>query len=141
MKLSEYVNHYRTSRKLSLRSFAGKCGVSYQYVDRLEKNLIEKPSADMLKKIAGGMGMSIQDLLSRTDDAAESEAPVLPDQFETPEQALLWLTELPVLSFYGGQNIQKMEPETQLEFAREILEYMKYMRAKKNARRHDDEDQ
>ena len=141
MKLSEYVNHYRTSRKLSLRSFAGKCGCSYQYVDRLEKNLIEKPSAEMLKKIAGGMGMSIQDLLSCTDDAAVPEAPVLPDHFETPEQALLWLTELPVLSFYGGQDIQKMKPEAQLDFAREILDYMKYLSGRKNAQRQDDENQ
>ncbi len=131
MNLSEHIRNYRSEHKLSLRTFAQQCGCSYQYVDKLEKGQIEKPSAEMLKKISDVMGLSIQKLLSETDQSVSEEASVLPDHFDTPEQALLWLADLPVLSFYGGNDIQKMKPEAQLEFAREVLEYMKYLSGRK----------
>ena len=134
MPFSDYVKDYRINHKMSLRTFAQKCGCSYQYIDKIEKGRIEKPSAEMLQKIAAAMGVSIQEFLSGTERASigeTEEAVPLPDHFDTPEQAVLWLTDLPVLAFYGGGDIQDLEPEAQLEFAREVLEYMKYLSGRK----------
>ncbi len=68
MKLSEYISNYRTEHKISLRSFADKCGCSFQYISKLENDLIENPSAAMLKSIASAMGMSLDQLLRSIDD-------------------------------------------------------------------------
>lgn len=68
MKLSEYISGYRKHRKLSLRSFADQCGVSYQYINKLEKDQIEKPSLLFLSKIAKGMGMTTEELFTVVDD-------------------------------------------------------------------------
>ena len=135
MRLSEYIKTYRITHDLSLRAFSQMCGCSYQYIDRIEKGTIEKPSAKMLQKLAKGMGMSIQELLTQTDEIAKpyksNSSDTLPDHFDTAEQAVLWLADMPVLAFYGGDDIHKLDPETQLEFAREVLEYMKYLSGRK----------
>lgn len=68
MKLSEYIYGYRKNNHLSLRTFAEKCGVSYQYINKLEKNEIEKPSLQFLIRIANGMGLTTEELLTVVDD-------------------------------------------------------------------------
>lgn len=68
MKLSEYVHEYRTSHGMSLRPFAERCGFSHQYLAKLEKNEVDTPSLNTIKKLANAMGMNVHDLLRQVDD-------------------------------------------------------------------------
>lgn len=74
MTLGEFIINYRNEHGYSQRSFASRCGVSNAYISMLEKGENPKtqepitPSFAQLRKIALGMGMSVQDLLAKVDD-------------------------------------------------------------------------
>lgn len=74
MTLSELLKEYRKKNELSQRQFANKCGISNAHISMIENNMNPKtgqpltPSLPMLKKIAGGMNLSLDDLFSLTDD-------------------------------------------------------------------------
>ena len=74
MTLSELMQEYRREHDLSQRQFASACGLSNGYISMLERNANPKtgqpvtPSLPALKKIADGMGISLTDLFTRTDD-------------------------------------------------------------------------
>ena len=74
MTLAELLKDYREKTGLSQRQFALKCGVSNANISMIENNLNPKtgqpitPSLPMLKKIANGMNISLDELLLKTDD-------------------------------------------------------------------------
>lgn len=74
MKLGEFVRKYRQEHSLTVREFAVKCGVSHGYVAMLENGKNSKtglpitPGLVTLKKIAGGMNMTIDELILSVDD-------------------------------------------------------------------------
>lgn len=74
MTLRDLVKEHRAHHGLSQRQFAIVCGLSNGYISMLEKNLNPKtglpvtPSLPALKKLAGGMGISLMDLFTRADD-------------------------------------------------------------------------
>lgn len=70
MKLSEYIKEYRTSHRMSYRDMGKQCNVSHQYISRLENDEIKKPSLIFLSKIAHGMGVTTEELLTSVDDFA-----------------------------------------------------------------------
>ncbi len=74
MTLSELLVQYRLSHDLSQRQFAVRCGVSNGYISMLERNINPStgdpvaPSLPTLKKIASGMGVTLDTLFSMVDD-------------------------------------------------------------------------
>lgn len=74
MTLSDYIKEYRNKHGLSQRQFALLCGVSNGYISMLENQLNPKtnepinPTPQQLKKIAAGMGLTLQELLSKVDN-------------------------------------------------------------------------
>lgn len=74
MKLSEMVIKYREEHDLSQRQFAQKCDLSNGYISMLEKNLNPStglplvPTVTNLKKLATGMGMTLQEMFPLLDD-------------------------------------------------------------------------
>lgn len=74
MTLSELLVQYRLAHDLSQRQFAVRCGVSNGYISMLERNLNPStgdpvvPSLPTLKKIASGMGMTLDALFAAVDD-------------------------------------------------------------------------
>lgn len=78
MKLSEIIIDYRTRMNISQREFSRRCGLSNSYISFIEneknprtgKPLI--PTLEQYKKIATGMGMSLQKLFEMLD----ADAPV-----------------------------------------------------------------
>lgn len=89
MTLRELVIEFRRENSISQRQFASMCGLSNGYISMLERNLNPKtnlpltPSLPALKKIAQGMGMTLNDLFLKADDTpvdllqADSEKNVL----------------------------------------------------------------
>ena len=69
MTLVEIIIKYRRDHHLSQRAFAEKCGVSNGYISMLERGANPKtgepirPSLEQLRRIAHGMGMTLDELL------------------------------------------------------------------------------
>lgn len=76
MTFSELLIKHRSDHSLSQRKFAELCGLSNGYISMLENNLNPStgkpviPTLPALNKIARGMGISLDDLLSMVDDNA-----------------------------------------------------------------------
>lgn len=74
MTLSTFIKEYRTTHGLSQRQFATRCGVSNGYISMLEREVNPStgepavPSLVMLRKIASGMGITLDDLFAQVDD-------------------------------------------------------------------------
>jgi transcriptional regulator with XRE-family HTH domain len=74
MTLSELMIKYRKEHGMSQRQFAIRCGVSNGYISMLERNINPStgeaavPSLPMLRKIAAGMGISLDNLFAKVDD-------------------------------------------------------------------------
>jgi len=87
MTLSEIIVNYRRERDISQRQMAAQCGLSTGYISLIEKETNPQtgkpmvPSLSVLNKLAKGMSMSIDELLSVCDDmpvninATEKTAP------------------------------------------------------------------
>ena len=81
MKLSEIVKKYREEHRLSQRTFAKKCDLSNGYISMIEKeknystNKKVNITLDSMQKIAKGMSMTLDELLTITDDMNVSFEP------------------------------------------------------------------
>lgn len=80
MEIGVAIKQYRDKANISLRDFAAKCGTSHSYIAMLESGKNSKtgepivPTITMLKKIAHGMDMSVNDLIAVCDDMPVSFA-------------------------------------------------------------------
>ena len=74
MTLSEIIKTYMKDHRLSYRRFAEKCGVSHVTISFLAKNLNPQtgkqpmPTLRLLKQLAEGMDMTLDELLHTADD-------------------------------------------------------------------------
>ena len=74
MKLSELIIAYRYEHSLSQRQLAARCNLSTGYISLIEKEVNPQtgkrmvPTLGVLNKLAVGMGMTIDELLSACDD-------------------------------------------------------------------------
>lgn len=94
MKLGDLIAQYRADHSLSQRQFANACGLSNGYISMLEKGKNPAtgkpvtPTIPQLKKLSGGMGLTLMELLDLVDDMPiditgnETEAPVQLSVFE-----------------------------------------------------------
>ena len=93
MKLSDLIIEYRTRMNISQREFSRKCDLSNTYISFIENEKNPKtgrpvvPTLEQYKKLADGMGISVQRLFELLDDdapvdlgvtAAEPSDPDLP---------------------------------------------------------------
>ena len=77
MKLGDVIYTYRMEHKQSLREFATACGLSPSQIYFMERGLNSQgdkftPKAKSLKKVAEGMGITMNELLSVCDDMVMS---------------------------------------------------------------------
>ena len=92
MNIGDIIKQYRVDNQISLRDFAEKCGTSHSYIAMLETNKNSKtgepiiPSISMLKKIANGLNVSVNQLISICDDMPVS---MLYEKQNPPEEPKL----------------------------------------------------
>lgn len=73
MKIGEVIKQYREEHGLSQRAFARHCGLSNAQISWLEVGVGSngkpvKPTFDTVRKVAKGMGISAEMLISRCED-------------------------------------------------------------------------
>lgn len=100
MELGEIIKQYRVEHGLSQRQFSKMCGVSNTYISFLENGRNSDPekkvapSLTVIRDIAQGMGMNIQDLIAVADDfdvdiSAEKNQPTVTDGLSQTKQDLI----------------------------------------------------
>lgn len=73
MNLSEAVKEYRLEHRYSLREFADLCGLSHVQIRRIETGVKTdgqpfEPKIKTLKKLAAGMGITLDEVLRYCED-------------------------------------------------------------------------
>lgn len=130
MTLREVVKGYREAHSLSQRQFATNCHLSNGYISMVEKNMNPKtglpvtPSIPALKKIAAGMGMTLNDLFLLVDDTT----------INIPTASGGKRKKTPTPDNGDGRNSEAMHlydslPETQRQ---EAVKYLRYLAANVN---------
>lgn len=100
MELGEIIKQYRVEHGLSQRQFSKMCGVSNTYISFLENGRNSDPekkvapSLTVIRDIAQGMGMNIQDLIAMADDfdvdiSAEKNQPTVSDGLSEAKKELI----------------------------------------------------
>ena len=103
MTLREYLIKYREDHGLSQRQFASISDISNGYLAMIENGLnprTGKPpvlSIPMLRKLAGGMGMSLQSLMETIDDEMVSSV----------DEAILTEDERDLIMYYRDMTLSK----------------------------------
>lgn len=109
MKLADVILSYRMEHNYSIRDFAKLCGISHVQIYFMERGLNSSgkpfvPTIPSLKKVASGMGITFNELVSVCDDLSEvaidpDDKPSIPPENKTlmawaaslpPEQAAAW---------------------------------------------------
>ena len=74
MKLSDVIRKFRAENDLSQRQMGAQCGLSTGYISLIEKEINPQtgkpmvPSLPVMNKLAIGMGLTLDELLSMCDD-------------------------------------------------------------------------
>lgn len=100
MKLSQLIVNYRKEHNLSQRQMAGICDLSPGYISLIEKEISPQtgkpmfPTLKVLNKLAKGMGMTVDTLISMCDDmtvdiTTEKPTPKHRDGLSDFERAIL----------------------------------------------------
>ena len=114
MTLREYIVKHRIDHELSQRQFAQICDISNGYLAMIENNMnprTGKPpvlSIAMFRKIASGMGMTLQSLIEAIDDEMVSSV----------DEAILTEDERDLIMFYRDMTVSKKH--LMLALAREL---------------------
>ena len=86
MKLNELVTEYRQDNDISQREFARRCDLSHGIIHLIEKGTNPQTGKEMsqdldtLKKLASGMGITLQELFERIGDSDSVYVPMSEDQ-------------------------------------------------------------
>ena len=108
MKLSEIIIEHRKRMNISQREFSRHCDLSNSYISFLEKEKNPKtgkplvPTLEQYKKIAHGMGISVQRLFELLDEDAPVDitfpAPAIPEDLPQTDDLRILVSDLYKLS-------------------------------------------
>jgi len=123
MKIGERIKKIRKEKKISVEKIANELGVSVSTIYRYEDSTIEKIPLQVFDKLCMILGVSSAEL--RGGSIQEEKEEYLPQNFESPQEAMEFIVKLPMLAAYGGYDLESMDDETIMEFANEILQQLK----------------
>ena len=105
MTIGDAVRNYRKEHGLTQQEFAKQCGLSSAIISFLERGVRDNgkpylPKFDTIKKVAKGMGVSGEEIISRCDDfklditVGPEEIPIYDDYIkelynQPPDEAML----------------------------------------------------
>jgi transcriptional regulator with XRE-family HTH domain len=73
-KLGDYLRESRKATGLTLRGVQSKTGITNGYLSQIESNAVDRPSPNMLFKLAQTYGVDYSDLLVRAGHRIPSES-------------------------------------------------------------------
>lgn len=121
MSLGSKIKEIRTQKGVSVDELANRTGISRATLYRYENASIKKIPVDILEKICSALEIMPTELMNDSGQADNA----LPESFSNPQDALTFILKTPSLAAYGGYDLSKMDDDTILEFANEILTQIK----------------
>ena len=121
MTLGAKIKEFRTQKNISVDELSSRTGISRATLYRYENSSIKKIPVDILEKISVALDVLPSDLIN--DNSSSDNA--LPESFNNPQDALAFILKTPSLAAYGGYDLSKMDDNTIMEFANEILAQIK----------------
>lgn len=124
LKLGEIIKKFREERKLSMDRFAEKSGLTKGYISMLEKNEHPKskkpiiPTEETLLKVAKGMGVDIDFVLSRLDSDQEIQINISPKNMLNMDNSTPTNPQVELIP----STLQKINAtSSQLEHSRQLI--------------------
>lgn len=113
--ISINIKKYREKSGLSLSALAEQAQVSKAYLSQLESGKFNSPSAEVLFKIAGVLGVTIADLVGEITITTNEEVPLPPSL----KQAMLDYPELvPYAKMLAAIKMRGKYPQSSLDWWR-----------------------
>lgn len=147
-KLGEYLRKERKANNMSLREFSEYLGISHTYLSKLENGVDPRtgkavsPTIETLKQISKAMNISLEKLLSisgyintKYDDInqyteKDDEKTDIPEYFETPQDAIKFILEQPMIANFGGYDLELMEDDEIMDMAEDVADMLRIMAKK-----------
>ena len=109
------------------RIYAKELGVSVSTVYRYEDSSIVKIPVSTFEKMCNVLGTTPAEMMGNVPEMSHDKSDdtnKLPGTFEDPKEAMEFLLKLPTVAAYGGYDPSKMDNETMVAFANEILQQL-----------------
>ena len=127
MELGQRLREKRKEKKISAEYLAKELGVSVSTVYRYEDSSIVKIPVSTFEKMCDILGTTPAEMMGNAPEISHNKSDNdtrLPDTFENPKEAMEFLLKLPTVAAYGGYDPSKMDDETMVAFANEILQQL-----------------
>ena len=127
MELGQRLREKRKEKKISAEYLAKELGVSVSTVYRYEDSSIVKIPVSTFEKMCDILGTTPAVMMGNAPEISHNKSDNdarLPDTFENPKEAMEFLLKLPTVAAYGGYDPSKMDDETMVAFANEILQQL-----------------
>lgn len=127
MELGQRLREKRKEKKISAEYLAKELGVSVSTVYRYEDSSIVKIPVSTFQKMCDILGTTPAEMMGNAPEISHNKSDNdarLPDTFENPKEAMEFLLKLPTVAAYGGYDPSKMDDETMVAFANEILQQL-----------------
>lgn len=127
MGLGQRLREKRKEKKISAEYLAKELGVSVSTVYRYEDSSIVKIPVSTFEKMCDILGTTPAEMMGNAPEISHNKSDNdarLPDTFENPKEAMEFLLKLPTVAAYGGYDPSKMDDETMVAFANEILQQL-----------------
>lgn len=113
--IGDKLKKLRISKEMSLRALAKEAGISKSTLSKIENNQ-SNPTSATLKKLATALNVDLKDIFEKETD-----------KIDTPESAVEYILEQPIISEYADLNINKLTDEEKINFANDLLEHVKLL--------------
>lgn len=123
MDLGKRLRAKRKEKNISAEYLAKELGISVSTIYRYEDSSILKIPVSTFEKMCNILGTTPAEMMGNVKDNADIDN-TMPATFDNPKDAMEFLLKLPTVAAYGGYNPSKMDDETMVEFANEILQQL-----------------
>lgn len=129
MELGQYLKKMRKEKKITLREAAKRSGVSHPYLSQLENGKNDKPSLDVLEKLANVYDQPLSNLLEASGHLTtekvgykEEFEDILNEEKELRKKKdILHLLENEENVYFNNQLISKSDREKTLKILQVLL--------------------
>ena len=139
-KLGEFLRKERRKKNMSLRDFSEYLGISHTYLNKLENGIDPRtskpvsPTIETLKQISNAMNISLDTLLQISGYIPEKNTydsnSNIPEYFETPQDAIKFILEQPMIANFGGYDLELMEDDEIMDMAEDVADMLRIMAKK-----------
>ncbi len=117
----QIIKELRKQKGLTQEELGEILGVQKSAIAKYENDHVVNLKRETIEKMAEYFGVRPSYIMGMTSQEEDVRSPY----FATPEEAVQWLLDLPVLAAWGGANVDEMTPEQQLRFAKKVVKMIK----------------